>query len=302
MSKRVHSDESGSPEDSRSSHEAQLISDVVKRVEYERESRAADVKPVIICSFPPICNHRPRNFYELDEFESHYQKYHCHICHECLANFPSSYFLDLHIEEVHNPIFLARLDRGELVYRCFTEHCPSFFISKGARQRHLLDQHSYPPEFRFNIVTQGLRKNTQSLLFAPRVSYATKAAQTNQCSIQGLHEESQMADVVETDASEPKLNRAQRRAQAKEQEIAGNMESEIDLGQEKPNKNPKAVAIEAKKAHAEAVRALFQTHTDQEILVTNELDNLDHEMEDLISTIRKVDVVPKQIRFGNKGR
>lgn len=63
------------------------------------------------CSLPP--HHEPLDFPTIEEFETHYAKIHAHRCLECRKNFPTDHFLDLHINENHNPLREVRVARGE---------------------------------------------------------------------------------------------------------------------------------------------------------------------------------------------
>lgn len=74
------------------------------------------------CSLPP---HRETvQFASYDEYETHYLQIHVNRCSECARNFPTLHFLSIHIEENHDPLILARRDRGEKTVRTF------FFFEK----------------------------------------------------------------------------------------------------------------------------------------------------------------------------
>jgi hypothetical protein len=69
------------------------------------------------CSLPP---HRGAlTFPTYEEYEIHYLQVHVNRCVECGKNFPSLHFLNIHIEETHDPLILALRDRGEKTV-CFT--------------------------------------------------------------------------------------------------------------------------------------------------------------------------------------
>jgi hypothetical protein len=63
------------------------------------------------CSLPP--HKETITFSTYDDYESHYLKTHVNRCSECGKNFPTQHILDIHIEENHDPLILARRDRGE---------------------------------------------------------------------------------------------------------------------------------------------------------------------------------------------
>jgi hypothetical protein len=82
----------------------------------ELDSDSVDpVVDFIRCSLPP---HRDTyTFSSYEEYEVHYAKDHVNRCTECGKNFPTYHFLDLHIEENHDPLLAARKDRGEKTVR-----------------------------------------------------------------------------------------------------------------------------------------------------------------------------------------
>lgn len=67
--------------------------------------------PVMRCSLPP---HRESlTFANHEDYENHYLQAHVNRCVECGKNFPTPYFLNIHIEENHDSLILALRDRGE---------------------------------------------------------------------------------------------------------------------------------------------------------------------------------------------
>jgi hypothetical protein len=75
------------------------------------------------CSLPP---HRDTiDFASYDEYETHYLQMHVNRCSECAKNFPTLHFLGIHIEENHDPLILARRDRGEKTVRFYLLSCLS---------------------------------------------------------------------------------------------------------------------------------------------------------------------------------
>jgi hypothetical protein len=62
------------------------------------------------CSLPP---HKSLvTFTTYQEYEAHYQAQHQHRC-QCRKNFPSAYFLALHLEEEHSALTAVKRDRGD---------------------------------------------------------------------------------------------------------------------------------------------------------------------------------------------
>jgi hypothetical protein len=63
------------------------------------------------CSLPP---HKTVTIFRTyQEYETHYAMAHSNRCVQCHKNFPSSWFLDLHIEERHDSIIEVKRERGE---------------------------------------------------------------------------------------------------------------------------------------------------------------------------------------------
>ncbi|KKK27177.1 hypothetical protein ARAM_002820 [Aspergillus rambellii] len=66
---------------------------------------------VMRCSLPP---HRETlSFSSYEDYEVHYLQSHVNRCSECGKNFPTDRFLNLHIEENHDPLVASRRERGE---------------------------------------------------------------------------------------------------------------------------------------------------------------------------------------------
>jgi hypothetical protein len=62
------------------------------------------------CNLPP---HQPLTLSSITDFETHYLKEHTNRCYECNANLPSSWLLELHISEKHDPIVAAKRSKEE---------------------------------------------------------------------------------------------------------------------------------------------------------------------------------------------
>ena len=81
--------------------------------------KLADIDPSAVedtgitmrCSLPPHKDERSFKTYE--EFEVHYNKVHTNRCLECRKNFPSNHYLDLHIEECHDPLVAVQREKGD---------------------------------------------------------------------------------------------------------------------------------------------------------------------------------------------
>ncbi|KAE8331874.1 hypothetical protein BDV39DRAFT_167730 [Aspergillus sergii] len=118
---------------------------------------------VMHCSLPP---HRETlSFPSYDDYEVHYKQTHVNRCTACGKNFPTDRFLDLHIEENHDPLIAAKKDRGEKTYGCFIEDCERKCSTPQKRRMHLIDKHMFPkPQtYNFYIVNDGIDKQTSML-------------------------------------------------------------------------------------------------------------------------------------------
>ncbi|KAL8388506.1 hypothetical protein RB595_009201 [Gaeumannomyces hyphopodioides] len=102
-------------------------------------------------------------FATFNEYDAHYNKQHVNRCHECNKNFPSDHILSLHIEECHDSFVAALRDKGERTYSCFIEDCDRKCRDPSKRRRHLIDKHTYPPNFFFDVTRYGI-DGRQSLL------------------------------------------------------------------------------------------------------------------------------------------
>ncbi|EED13011.1 conserved hypothetical protein [Talaromyces stipitatus ATCC 10500] len=113
------------------------------------------------CSLPP---HKDTlTFSSYDDYEAHYLKFHVNRCSECGKNFPTQHILNIHIEENHDPLILARRDRGEKTFSCFVEGCERKCSTPQKRRRHLIDKHMFPRNYNFFIVNDGIDKQNSLL-------------------------------------------------------------------------------------------------------------------------------------------
>ncbi|KAL1980020.1 hypothetical protein VTN96DRAFT_4797 [Rasamsonia emersonii] len=116
---------------------------------------------VMRCSLPP---HREAlTFSSYEEYEVHYLQTHVNRCSECGKNFPTHHFLNLHIEENHDPLIAARRERGEKTFGCFVEGCERKCSTPQKRRRHLIDKHMFPRTYNFFIVNDGIDKHNSML-------------------------------------------------------------------------------------------------------------------------------------------
>ncbi|EEA28906.1 hypothetical protein EYB25_000182 [Talaromyces marneffei] len=113
------------------------------------------------CSLPP--HKETITFSTYDDYESHYLKTHVNRCSECGKNFPTQHILNIHIEENHDPLILARRDRGEKTFSCLVEGCDRKCSTAQKRRRHLIDKHMFPRNYNFFIINDGIDKQNSLL-------------------------------------------------------------------------------------------------------------------------------------------
>ncbi|KAB8220629.1 C2H2 type zinc finger domain protein [Aspergillus novoparasiticus] len=133
----------------------------VERPKKHLSDTANSSTEVMHCSLPP---HRETlSFPSYDDYEVHYKQTHVNRCTACGKNFPTDRFLNLHIEENHDPLIAAKKDRGEKTYGCFIEDCERKCSTPQKRRMHLIDKHMFPKTYNFYIVNDGIDKQTSML-------------------------------------------------------------------------------------------------------------------------------------------
>ncbi|KFZ10160.1 hypothetical protein V501_05298 [Pseudogymnoascus sp. VKM F-4519 (FW-2642)] len=135
--------------------------EAVKIVHLDPEHNGAATVEVMRCSLP---GHRPDlSFHSFDDYEVHYSKSHVNRCVECRKNFPTEHFLSLHQAENHDPLVGVLRDRGEHTYACFVEDCDRKCSTPQKRRLHLIDKHSFPKEYDFFVVNDGIDRKSSML-------------------------------------------------------------------------------------------------------------------------------------------
>jgi hypothetical protein len=66
-------------------------------VDSQPSPHSSSTQRPLVCSLPPTCNHRPTPIANTKELESHYAKYHAHVCEltGCGCVFPDARLLEL---------------------------------------------------------------------------------------------------------------------------------------------------------------------------------------------------------------
>src|SRR5689334_2911461 len=88
------------------------------------EDISTDIDP-IVCEEAPICHEWPTVLWSIAVYEQHYtlqHRYRCEVCRDRRA-FPSLHWLNLHLDECHDPHIAVRRDRGEATVRRIDGRC-----------------------------------------------------------------------------------------------------------------------------------------------------------------------------------
>ncbi|KAJ8425105.1 hypothetical protein Cgig2_013835 [Carnegiea gigantea] len=85
----------------------------------------------------------------LESFEDHYIARHTASCSVCSRVYPTQRLLSIHVSEVHDSFFQAKVAWGFAMYECLVETCGLKFKSCRARHQHLVDKHKFPASFEF---------------------------------------------------------------------------------------------------------------------------------------------------------
>lgn len=100
------------------------------------------------------CN---RVFSSVAGYEMHYNAAHRNVCRECSRSFPTNHLLDVHLQEWHDAMFQLLAARQNM-YQCLVESCSEKFATAKKRKDHLIQQHKYPANFRFDRAKPAARK------------------------------------------------------------------------------------------------------------------------------------------------
>lgn len=108
----------------------------------------------ITCSIPPCIE----QFESYLDYELHCITVHNHECLQCHKKFPTNQFLEIHIDENHNPFWQIARDKGESVYSCFRygDGCKEKCMDRSKRRTHMINEHGYPRDYDFGIVDHGI--------------------------------------------------------------------------------------------------------------------------------------------------
>ncbi|XP_052196326.1 uncharacterized protein LOC127803827 [Diospyros lotus] len=122
-------------------------------------------------------------------FEDHYNARHTASCSVCSRVFPTSRLLGIHVSEVHDSFFQAKVARGFAMYECLVEGCGTKLKSYKSRQQHLVDKHRFPASFEFFKKAHPSKKQRQKYQHKQWVhkrEEASSAMQVEEATIDGL--------------------------------------------------------------------------------------------------------------------
>jgi len=118
-----------------------------------------DTDKPFVCTLPPTCNKGAGTpLAGARELESHYAKYHAHVCAVpgCECVFPDARLLELHLTECHDPLAAVRKERGDKIFACHLASCTMCFRTPKNRRLHLIQAHGYPKEYFFAVTNKGV--------------------------------------------------------------------------------------------------------------------------------------------------
>lgn len=126
----------------------------INSVDIERNFEESPIELSSASSKTIYCNVLNCNlvFDNAASYTTHYNSMHRFICQECRKTLPTEHLLDLHISEKHDSYFLARIERGERLFKCYVEECNHLFLNSAERKEHCVSQHKFPSNFRFDQI------------------------------------------------------------------------------------------------------------------------------------------------------
>lgn len=127
----------------------------------------------------PQCGSR---FSTLQAFDAHCQRMHQYTCSMCRRSLPTSHLLDIHLTEMHDAYFAAKVARADKqrhanaaaatttsvyvspLFVCLVEDCCHKCHSAAEREQHLQQDHLYPKDYSAQLVlgsSKSIIKNNQ---------------------------------------------------------------------------------------------------------------------------------------------
>ncbi|CDO92432.1 unnamed protein product [Kluyveromyces dobzhanskii CBS 2104] len=116
-----------------------------RRLSQDNERNDLAGGSAILCTEPP-CEHE---WVDVELYPSHVDQLHANVCPQCSINLTSEYWLELHIEEYHDPF------REGCKLKCLEFDCPVTFDNSSNRASHLKTYHNYSDKFNYDIIKSG---------------------------------------------------------------------------------------------------------------------------------------------------
>lgn len=121
------------------------------------EDQVTSIDRLITCTLGK-CEFDPQLFDLYPRYEAHVFTNHNYTCHQCLNKFPSQLFLELHIDENHNPFLKIEQEKGGKIFKCFqfANGCKKVCSNPKKRRLHMIDKHNYPQDYKWNVINNGI--------------------------------------------------------------------------------------------------------------------------------------------------
>jgi hypothetical protein len=121
--------------------------------DYSIQKESKLVHSAVQCDLSPVCE--KIIFQSYSDYLQHYETEHQLECKECRRNLPTRHLLHLHLLELHDSFFAAKVEKykgKQDLYECFVDNCPMKSSTNKSRNDHLINYHFYPKTFRFNVI------------------------------------------------------------------------------------------------------------------------------------------------------
>ncbi|XP_072049398.1 zinc finger protein 511-like [Amphiura filiformis] len=117
-----------------------------KQITVEEEEETKMVVPEFPCH---VSGCPTAHFTTVQDYELHYNSAHRNVCGTCSRVFPSVHLLDIHVMEWHDAMFQVLAEKQPM-YECLVQSCGIKFQTAEERKLHLVREHHYPKDFRFD--------------------------------------------------------------------------------------------------------------------------------------------------------
>ncbi|XP_054716636.1 zinc finger protein 511-like [Uloborus diversus] len=124
-------------------------------------------------------------FKTVHEYEIHYRSAHRLVCSECKKTFPSYNLLDIHIQERHDSYHQTACEKNLASYYCLVDGCNESFGSVDLRNKHVVEIHKYPKDFKFQNSNALMNKFSEKMdtSESEELTKLSKGTDRNKCSV-----------------------------------------------------------------------------------------------------------------------